>query len=62
MTDAQLAPARADRTALRLLAAYVVVASAFAAAEFIAIPFSSGVSCPIVETCYCNFVLPDLSS
>jgi hypothetical protein len=59
MTDAELAPTRADHTGLALLAAYVLVASAFAAGEFLARPDSSGASCPIVETCYCNFVLPE---
>jgi hypothetical protein len=62
MTDAQLAPTRADHTALALLAAYVVVASVLAAGEFIPRLGSSGASCPIAESCYCNFVLPDFSS
>jgi len=61
MTSAEVAPTRADRTGLALLAAYVTVASAFAIAEFIASPDSSGASCPIVENCNCYFVLPDLS-
>ena len=62
MTDAQLAPTRADRTALALLAAYVVVASAFAMGDVIAARDSSGASRPIAENCNCYFVLPDFSS
>jgi hypothetical protein len=62
MTDAELAPIRADHTALALLAAYVVVASAFAVGDFIGAPDSSGASCPVEENCYCYFVLPDRSS
>lgn len=62
MTVAQLTPIRADHTALALLAAYVVVAYVFAIGDFISAPDTSGASCPIAENCYCNFVLPDLSS
>jgi hypothetical protein len=62
MTDAELAPTRVDHIALRLLAAYVVLAIGFAAGEFIVKADSSGASCPIVDSCYCNFVLPDLGS
>jgi len=62
MTHAELVSTPADRTALALLAAYVTVASAFAAEDFIAAPDSSGASWPIVENCHCYFVLPDLSS
>ena len=59
MTDAQLAPTRADQIALALLAAYVVVATAFALNDFFARSDWSGASCPIVENCHCNFVLPE---
>lgn len=62
MSDAQIAPTRADHTVLALLAAYVFVASAFAVGDFIAARDASGASCPIVENCNCYFVLPDLSS
>ncbi len=62
MTHAELVSTPADRTALALVAAYVTVASAVAVGEFIAASDSSGASCPIVENCNCNLVLPDLSS
>jgi hypothetical protein len=62
MTVAELAPTRADRIALALLAAYVTVAGAFAAGEFMAARGSSGASCPIEETCNSCFVMPDQSS